>query len=126
MTFTYAGTLATNLDRVRFYIQDTVSGDGPKPDNVNFTDAELTGLLTVEGSWQRAVAGAFEALASAWARYADIQVGVRREALLAIAEFYRRQAKEWRDQYGASASGVGTRHPTRIDGYSSDVASDEV
>jgi hypothetical protein len=126
MTFTYLGTLTTNLDKVRFYIQDTVANDGPKPDDLNFTDEELTGLISVEGSWQRAVAGAFEALAAAWTRYADIQIGTIRESMLAVAESYLRQAKRWREQYGGSASGIGTRHPTRVDGYSSDVASNEV
>lgn len=126
MTLTYTGDLATDLDKVRFYIQDTVANSGPKPAGANFTDTELNGLITVEGSWQRAVAGAFEVLAGLWGQYVDIAVGPRRESLSQTAANYAKQAGEWRAKYGGSASGTGTRQPTRVDGYSDDVAADEV
>lgn len=126
MTFTYAGDMSTDLEKVRFYIQDTVSGSGPKPSDGNFTDEELGGLITVEGNWQRAVAGAFEVLSSSWTTYADIRVGPRSESYSQIAEKYAQLASGWRSRYGGSATGAGTRHPTRIDGYSSNVSADEV
>lgn len=126
MTFTYVGDLSTNLDKVRFYIQDTVSGSGPKPSDGNFTDEELGGLITTEGSWQRAVAGASEVLASAWATYVDLRVGPRSESLSKIADRWRDQANEWRDTYGSASGGAGSRHPTKIDGYSNDIAANTV
>jgi hypothetical protein len=75
MAFTYLGTLATNLDKVRFYIGDTVSGTGVKPDGSNFTDAEINGVLTVAGTWSAAVVQILRNLASLYAGKAtSIQV----------------------------------------------------
>lgn len=126
MAFTYSDTLATDRDKVRFYLQDVTEDSGPLPDDANFSDNEIAGLVTAEGSWQKALAAACEALAAAWAGYADWQAGPRRENASQISARWAQKAKELRDQYGASASGTGTRHPTRADGYSDDVASDEV
>lgn len=125
MTFTYVGDLSTDLDTIRFYVQDTVASSGPKPAGANFTDEEIDGVLTNEGSWQRAVAGLFEVLAALWGQYVDISVGPRREALSQTAARYADQAEKWRRKYGGSAPGAGVRHPTRIDGYSDDVSADE-
>ena len=125
MAFTYVGTLVTSRDKVRFYIQDTVENSGPKPGGGNFTDAEVDGLLTTEGGWAAAVAGGLEVLAAAWSIHADITTGPRRQAYSQVAESYRKQAQEWRDRHGSTASG-GQRFMTRIDGYSDDVAADEV
>lgn len=124
MAFTYVGDLSTNRDNVRFYIQDTVSGSGPKPSDGNFTDAEIDGLITLEGGWERAVAGAFETLSSAWSTYANIRVGPRSEEYSKIADAFLAQADRWRRRYGATTTGAGSRHVTRIDGYTDDVASD--
>ena len=75
MAFTYLGTLATNLDKVRFYVGDTVSGTGVKPDGSNFTDAEINGVLTVAGTWSAAVVQILRNLASLYAGKAtSIQV----------------------------------------------------
>jgi hypothetical protein len=129
VTFTYVGTLATDLDKLRFSIGDTSSttGAGIKPDGTNFTDEELSGLMTAEGSWQRSVAGAFEILAATYARFVDITLGPRKEALSQASGRYHKMALDWRKKYGQAATvGVGSRAPIRIDGYSSDIASDEV
>ena len=77
VTVTYLGDLTTDLDKVRFYVRDTESGSGPRPDtdSSNFSDDELNGLITLEGSWSRAVAGIYEALAAEWGQYVDTQVG---------------------------------------------------
>lgn len=96
MAFTYSDALTTNRDKVRFYIQDTAEDSGPRPSGGNFTDAEIDGLITVEGSWRRAVSAAFETLAAQWSRYADISAGPHRESLSQIAKSYRQQAQEWR------------------------------
>lgn len=115
MAFTYLGTLATDRDKIRFYIQDTVENSGPKPSNGNFTDGEIDGLLDVEGSWKLATAAAFEVLAAAWAGYADWQAGPRRENASQIADRYQKQADKWRD---GQRSGVATL--VRTDAYTDD------
>lgn len=115
MAFTYLGTLTTDRDKVRFYIQDVSEDSGPKPDDANFTDAEIDGLLTAEGNWEQAVAAAFEVLAAAWAGYADWQAGPRRENASQIAQRYQEQAEKWRDK---QAGGVATL--TRTDAYTDD------
>ena len=120
MTFTYAGDLSTDLDKVRFYIQDTTENSGPKPGGSNFTDEELEGLIDTEGSWQTAAAAGFEVLASVWATYADLAVGPRRESYSQIAERYQEMAQDWRAKHGASGGGAGYRAVTRVDGYSDD------
>ena len=125
-TLTYLDDLSTDRDKVRFYIQDTTADSGPKPGGSNFSDDEIAGMVTLEGSWQRAVAGIFEVLAGLWAQYVDTQVGPRRQSLSQVAEQYRKLAKEWRDDYGRGGSRVGSRFMTRIDGYSDDVAANEV
>jgi hypothetical protein len=125
MAFTYSGTLTTNLDKVRFYLQDITSGAGPKPGDGNFTDAELEGLITAEGSWQRAVAAGFETLAIAWRKYPSFTADGLQLARSDIAKGFAEQAKEWRKLHGSSTTArtgvAGSRAPTRVDGYSSDV-----
>src|SRR4030067_1845791 len=73
MAFTYLGTLATNRDKVRFYTGDTSNAPdvGIKPGGYNFSDAEIDGLVTAEGTWQRAVAAVYEALAALFAQEVD-------------------------------------------------------
>jgi len=127
MTVTYIGDLSTDRDKVRFYLQDTVEGSGPKPSEGNFTDAEVDGLIDLEGNWQRAVAAGFEALAAGWGKYADLTVGPRKEALSQIAARYQKLAEDWREKYGtATMRRVYVAGQVRVDGYSDDVASDDV
>jgi len=126
MAFSYEAALATDRDKVRFYVQDTVSGAGPKPNSDNFDNAELDAVITLEGSWQRAVAACFEILVGAWAREVDITVGPRHESLSQTAARYQSLAAEWRAKWGTSRGRGGSRAITRVDGYSSTVASDEV
>jgi len=127
MAFTYVGDLSTDLDKVRFYINDKVASSGPLPSGTNFTDAELEGLITTEGSWERAVAGAFEVLTSAYAGLVDFAIGPRKESLSQTRDTFKDLADDWRTKYGtATTSTVGTRAMTRVDGYSNDVAADDV
>lgn len=128
MSFTYTDTLATDRDKVRFYLQDTASGSGPKPTDGNFTDEELAGLISAEGTWQRAVAAGYEVLAAAWQRYPSFTADGLSVSRSDIAKGYASKAAEWRKQYGAatSTSRAGSRAVTRVDGYSSDVDSHEV
>ena len=122
MTFTYLGSLATDLDRVRFHLGDQAQDAGPKPDDENFEDAELTGLITLEGSWQRAVAAGFEFLASVWAKHVSFNAGGMSASQSDIARQYRESAAEWRKKFGtANTTSCGSSATTRADGYSDDL-----
>ena len=125
MAFTYLGTLATDRDKVRFYIGDTVQASGPKPASGNFSDAEVDGLITAEGSYQKAVAGAFETLAGLWSQYVDTRIGPRQQSYSQTAAGYEKAAKTWRRRSGSQGR-AGSRAVTRVDGYSDDVAADDV
>jgi len=126
MAFTYIGDLSTDRDRVRFAIQDTVTGSGPKPSDGNFTDGEIDGLLTDFGSWQRAVYSAFMALATSWRRYPSFRTesgfSLSRSH---IADGYVKMGEDWAKKYGLPTSLTGTSSGyaamTRIDGYSTTV-----
>jgi hypothetical protein len=124
-TLTYDDTLDTDLDKIRFYLQDTVLGSGPKPADGNFTDAELTALITTEGTWQRAVAAGFETLAAAWYKYPTFTADGLTLNRDKIAAGFAEQAKVWRAAYGTPAAsrsgGAGSRAVTRVDGYSSTI-----
>lgn len=118
MAFTYNGTLTTNLDRCRFYLQDVVSAAGPKPSDGNFTDAELEALVTLEGNWQRAVAAGFEALAAAWQKHVTYSADGLQIDRSDIAKGYAEKAADWRKQFGrAGARPIATL--ARTDAYSS-------
>jgi len=123
MAFTYYDDLSDNRSKVRFYLQDTTNGGGPKPADANFTDAEIDGLITAEGSWQRAVAGGFEALEAAWRRYPNFSTDGLSVSRTDIADGYAAKAKVWRTDYGTSAATAastraGSRAVTRKDAYS--------
>lgn len=128
MAFTYLGDLSTSLDKVRFYIGDTSNRPevGVKPGGYNFQDAELSGLITAEGSWQRAVAGAFEALASLFAQQVDEKNDQVSKMYSQRAAHYKARAEQWRKDYGRSTGTVTVSAVTRVDGYSDDIAADEV
>lgn len=130
MTFTYLGTLTTDLDKVRMYTGDTSNAPdaGVKPGGYNFHDAELNGIITAEGSWQRAVAGVYEILAALFAQEVDEKNEKISTMYSQKAARYQAMAKQWRDKYGMSSGGgtVTTSAVTRIDGYSEDVAANEL
>lgn len=125
MAFTYAEDLSTDRDKARFHLQDTVENNGPKPGDGNFSDAEIDGVVSATGSWQRAVAAGLDALAAGWRRYPTFKADGLSLNRSDIAKGYEAQAKEWRRMHGittpARVAGV-----IRIDGYSDDVPSDEV
>jgi hypothetical protein len=125
MAFTYVGDLSTDLDKVRFYTHDITEDSGPLPGGGNFQDVAINAIVTSEGSWERAVAVIFDTLAAAWSHYVDITAGPHSEKLSQAADSYLELAKKWRQDHhiyaGIKAGGV-----IRIDGYSDDVASDDV
>lgn len=129
MAFNYIGDLSTDRDRVRFHIADTVSGSGPRPaagTASNFTDAEVDGVLSDEGSFRRAIASMFETLSGEYAYFVDISVGPRRESLGQAAARYRALAIDWRKKYGDASSSVSSNAFTRVDGHSGDIKSNAV
>jgi hypothetical protein len=130
--FTYLASSQTNRDKVRRYINDTVEGSGPLPGDKNFTDDELTMILTAEGTqpgqWQRAAASCLEQLAAAWIRYPSFQgdgISISRSH---IARNYQMQAEQLRKRYGyAPGSTIQAQSVVRVDGYNvDDTPSDEV
>jgi hypothetical protein len=126
MTVTYLGTLATERDKVRFHLGDTAEDAGPRPADANFTDAEIDGLITAEGSWQRAVAAGFERLAAEWTRFPSFRetngLSLNRSD---IAKGYREQAETWGADFPRAVPAYVAGQITK-DGYSDDVASDDV
>lgn len=123
MAITYDGSLLTDLGRVRFHLGDTVDDSGPKPADANFTDAELNGLITSEGTWPGAVAAGFENLAGLWAKHPTFNADGMATNQSDIATQYRESAVMWRQRAGspASAQGSGMAPVCRADGYSQDL-----
>lgn len=120
---TYVGDLMSDLDRVRFNIGDTVVNEGPKPEDGNFTDAEISGLITLEGTWQKAVAACFETLASLWSKHVTFNADGMSADQSDVAAQYRASGADWRSRFGyASGSSPSGSSPTvRADGYSNDL-----
>ena len=127
MAITYNGDQLTDLDKVRSYVPDKVDGIGPNPDGTNFSDAEIAGFITTEGTWQRAIAAIYEALAGGWSTLADLTVGPRREEYSGVAAQFSKKAEKAREEYGSgiNTGQAGTIFVTRIDGYSDDIPADE-
>lgn len=125
MAVTYVDTLLTDRDKLRANIGDTVENSGPKPNGGNFSDNEIAGILTDEGSVGRATARCYEILSTIWAHYADTKIDPRDEKLSQISKQYMAWAKEKRAEFGYASSGLRTGFVTRVDGYSQDIASDE-
>ncbi len=124
MSFTY--TVGTNLGRLRSAIGDTASGSGPLPGSTtNFTDDELNDLIAIEGTWQKAVAGACEVLANRWATSPNFSADGLSVSRSDIARMWQSQAAEWRKKYGGGYR-AGSTAVTKADGYSNDVTNVEV
>ena len=125
MALSYNQNLTADRDKVRFYTGDKVEGAGPRPADGNYSDAEIDGLLTIEGSWERAVAATFETLAAEWIRYPSFQADNFAISRSHIAKNYQDQAKWWRDRHGEHApenkyGAPASRSVTRADAYSDD------
>ena len=129
MAFTYAGTYDSDREKVRENIRDTVENSGPLPGDANFSDALLAGIITAEGSWQRAVAACFEMLASAWSRFPTYSTDGLKLDRSDIADAHTAAAKKWREDFGRAAKSYSpamVAGQKTIDGYSSTVTSDDV
>lgn len=122
MPVTYDPSLTTDLDRVRFHLGDTDTRYA-LPEDANFDDGELLGLISLEGTWQRAVAAGFEALASAWSKHTTFLSGMRTGASDSdIAKQYAANAADWRKRFGTAHMSVsGSSKVVRADAYSTDL-----
>lgn len=125
--FTY--DLTTPVGQIRLEIGDTVqgTGNGVKPPGLdNFSNDELTHFYSSEGSVLAAAARACEVLARMWARSGtavrirDYSIDSREKA-----KEFRELAKELRQRSGTLFAS-GSAPTTKVDGYSSDVSSQEV
>ena len=125
MAFTYLGTLATDRDLVRFNINDVTDGSGPRPADANFTDAEIDGLITQEGSWQGAVGAGFERLAAEWRRFPSFKADGLSLNRSDIAKGFAEDAQRWRREF-PRARPVYVAGQITVDAYSDDIASDDV
>jgi hypothetical protein len=125
MAFTYNDALATDRDKVRFALGDVSFEAGPRPADANFSDAEIAGLITAEGTWQRAVAAGFERLAAEWMRYPSFKADGFSLNRSDIAKGYQTQAHEWRRDFPRPIP-ITVAGQITVDGYSDDVASDDV
>lgn len=125
MAVTYDDTLADDVSKIRFYIQDTVENSGPKQSGGNFNDAEITALLSIEGTVNRTVAALFDTLASEWSQINDVRIGPRDEKLSQIADKFAARADKWRKEHRIMP-GVKPAPIIKVDGYSDDITSDDV
>jgi hypothetical protein len=105
MAFTYSETMTAARDRVRFYINDTILNNGPKPNKQNFSDAEIDAMLEFEGHWGRAIAACFEALSGAWAKETDVSFSDQSYGRSTPSQQFAAQAGVWRVRYGFSGTG---------------------
>ena len=120
MSFSYDSTLAADTDKIRFNISDTIENEGRLPNGANFQDEELTAVISMEGSWQMAVASCFDRLAAAWATE-DSSINTRNGSFSrnTSPQYFRDLATDWRDKYDVT---VPTRAIygipiTKTDGY---------
>jgi len=130
MTVTYLGDLSTDTDKVRFFIGDKVEDAGPRPSGGNFTDEEIGALVTTEGTWEAAVAAAFETLASEWVIFPSFQADNFAISRSHIAKNFQAQADLWRAGHGLASPAVKYGAPvsrpiTRTDAYSDEYDSVE-
>lgn len=129
MTFTASTAYTTDLDKVRQNIRDVTENAGPRPGDANFSNEVINGIISDEGSWQRAVAKCFEMLASEWRRYPDFKTDGLSLNRSDIANGFVEAAKEWRSKYGTpnrSYAPVYVTGQIPQDGYSDDITNDDV
>lgn len=128
MAFTYTDGVDSDLNNTRLEIGDTVEKAGPRPAGTNYSDAEINYAITAEGSVILATARLCEILSREYAAYAGLQM------LQEHSESYRNQSSDFakraeyiRDNDATSAAAKVTSGSfTRVDGYSSTIASDEI
>ena len=122
MAFTYSEALSAARDKLRLNIGDTQVNAGPRPDNRNYSDAELTYILTQEDDrLNGATAFTFELLANEWEAFSiqesDSQVSYNAKDK---AKDFDARAAIWRKKPNGSADATqssGIAIMTRSDAY---------
>jgi hypothetical protein len=117
VTFTYAGTFTTDLDKVRFEVGDTVSA------NALFTDEEIAYKLGEYPNVLLCAAALCEVLATRYAGDYKFKTDDQEFDRSTIAANYRARAEALRGR--VSGSGLSTVGFTRVDGHSDDLDSRE-
>lgn len=115
MAFTYLGTLATDLDKIRFEIGDVNSGDPL------FTDEEIVGKQAGESNHLIVAAQLCDILATKFARDYDFSTDGQSFSRSQRSSAYAARAMDLR----ARAGGISSNATVKVDGYSDDVPYDE-
>lgn len=112
MTFTYDGSVGTDLERVRMKLGDT---DSTSP---LFTDEEINSQLGESPDIVVATAELCDILARRFARAYDFAEDGQSFSRSQMSKQYAQLGKELRQR---SAAGFSTLPTTRTDGYSDDI-----
>ena len=113
MTFTYAGTFTTDLDKVRFEIGDTASA------TALFTDEEIAYKLTGYTNVLLCAAALCEVLATRYAGDFKFKTDDQEFDRSTLAAQYTARAQALRER--APGGGLSTIGVTRVDGHSDDL-----
>jgi len=116
MVATYTAGSTADRDRCRLYLGDTNTSIPL------FEDAEWDDFLATETTVNKAVALAAETMANRSAQKMNFTADGSRFEAGKQYEYWLGQARRWR----AKSQGATVVVPTRIDGYSDDVDSDEI
>ena len=105
--------------RLRFYLQDTITNEGPLPDGRNFKVEEITELLDAP-TFNNSVINGFLVLASAWRSKAMNHTEVQsRIDATKVADGFMVQAKHYQENPidDTSQSTFGNVKNVRVDQY---------
>jgi hypothetical protein len=134
MAFTFSPSLDSDLDTVRFNINDITFQSGPLPDGENVADETIDALLTSEGNATCATAALFDYLAAAWRNKPVFGPGELSTIHVNVAAGYEREAVKWRARCEATSGDdglvsysprVGATAVTRVDSFSEAAAATE-
>lgn len=128
MAFSYSAA-ATDKDRLRLFLGDTMENSGPRPqgedtvDATNFSDEELEDVIEFEGNLYRAMAHCLEILAAQWTPFVTFQgdgISISRSH---INRNFSSEAATLRKKHGWGATGGGAESwpVIRVDGYNEDL-----
>ena len=108
MTFTWLGTLATDLDKVRFHLGDTSS------DGYWLPDETITALIASEGSVGGAVIAGLKYILTQLSR-PDFRADWLQVSNAEARKGYEGLLAEKRREFGVSAITAGSTHTYRAD-----------
>jgi|WetSurSiteA1Bulk_404760.scaffolds.fasta_scaffold155388_1 NADPH-dependent ferric siderophore reductase len=118
MTFSY--TIGTDLSDIRLRIGDTIYAAGVRPRGANFSDEEITRVLTLcDSNVDFAIAMLLETLSNEWAKIASITVGPVRQDYTSVSKQFAKQADDTRMRLGIDSKSFAIVMK-RMDGYQAD------